>query len=183
MEIIKTKIEGAYLLKPSIFKDERGFFLQTYQKKQYKELGILDEFVQNNQSLSKRGVLRGLHLQKEEFSQSKLVSVPFGKVLDVAIDLRKNSKTFSQWIAFELSGENGYQLYIPRGFAHGFLTLSDKAVLSYQCDNYYHKSSELSINPFDPDINIDWGVPPEECLLSEKDSHPSLSLKEYESLI
>lgn len=179
MEKEETKLKDCFLLKPRIFKDERGFFLQTYQKDQYKELGIPYEFVQDNQSFSHKGVIRGLHMQRGSFSQGKLVSVPFGKVLDVAVDLRKNSSTFGEWVGFELSHENGFQLYIPRGFAHGFISLSEGTILNYKCDNYYDKDSECSLDLFDKELSINWGISQEEAIISQKDLQGSISFKEF----
>ena len=179
MEIEKTKLQGCLLFKPKIFHDDRGFFLQTYQRQVYEESGIPYDFVQDNQSLSKKNVLRGLHLQKGKYAQGKLVSVSFGHVLDVAVDLRENSHTFGQWVSYHLSAENGHQLYIPRGFAHGFMALSDQVVLSYKCDNYYHQASECSIQAYDRDLNINWGIDLKDAIISHKDLAGSITFKEF----
>lgn len=179
MDAETTRLEGVLLFKPRLFHDERGFFLQTYQREQYKALGIPFDFVQDNQSFSKKWVLRGLHLQKEEHAQSKLVSVPFGRVLDVAVDVRIDSPTFGQWVAYELSSENGHQLFIPRGFAHGFVTLSDEVVLAYKCDNYYNKGSECCLRADDKDLAIDWGIPFRKAIVSDKDLNDAITLEEF----
>lgn len=169
MNIIKTGIPGLIVVEPRVFKDDRGYFFETYQYERYKDAGIICSFVQDNESMSSRGVLRGLHYQKGESAQAKLVRVVKGSVFDVAVDLRKNSPTFGKWYGVELTEENKKQFYIPRGFAHGFSVLSETAIFNYKCDNAYNPSSEGSINPFDETIGIDWRLPKDECLLSEKD--------------
>ena len=169
----KTSIEGVYIVEPKVFGDERGYFMETYSEKDFKEAGLNYTFVQDNQSSSKRGVLRGLHFQKT-FPQAKLVRVLNGEVFDVAVDLRKNSDTFGKWVGVLLSGENKKQLLIPRGFAHGFLVVSETAEFAYKCDDFYHPGDEGGIIYNDPDINISWPKT-DNLILSEKDKlHPTL---------
>ncbi len=176
MEIIKTPIEGLLIIKPRIFEDSRGYFFESYNRKQYSDLGINLDFCQDNQSKSSYGVVRGLHYQLHPHSQSKLVSVNQGKVWDVAVDLRKDSATFGEWYGIELSDENKLQFLIPRGFAHGFSVLSEIAVFSYKCDNYYNQSAEGGIIYNDSQLNIDWKIPSEDILVSIKDQHlPTLT--------
>lgn len=170
----ETKIKDVYIIEPKLFGDERGYFMETYSEQVFKEAGLGYTFVQDNQSSSKKGVLRGLHFQKIH-SQAKLVRVLKGEVFDVAVDLRKNSETYGQWVGELLSEDNHKQLMIPRGFAHGFLVVSDHAEFAYKCDDFYHPEEEGGIIWNDKDIAIDW---PEigELILSEKDQkHPSLS--------
>jgi dTDP-4-dehydrorhamnose 3,5-epimerase len=170
MEFIPTKLKDAYLIKPRVFQDPRGFFLESYSKKIFAENGIDIEFVQDNHSMSaKKGVLRGLHFQNPSFSQAKLVRVTRGKVYDVIVDLRKNSETFGSWQGFELSAENFMMLFVPRGFAHGFITLEDNTEFQYKCDNYYSPESESGIIWNDPELDIDWPV--NNPTLSEKDKN------------
>ncbi len=174
MNILTTPIEGLLVLEPQVFGDARGFFLETYNQQRYREAGIDAHFVQDNMSQSQYGVVRGLHFQKGEAAQAKLVQCIEGKVLDVAVDLRKGSRTFGQWYAVELSADNHRQFFIPRGFAHGFSVLSEKALFSYKCDNLYCPQAEGGILLTDADLNIDWRVPVEKMILSEKDKrHPS----------
>lgn len=154
-EKIDTGIEGLYVIKPTVYEDERGFFLENYNKRDFKELGITNEFVQDNHSKSKKGVLRGLHFQKEN-PQAKLVRVIKGKVFDVAVDLRKNSSTYGKYYGVILSEENKLQLFIPKNFAHGFLVLSEEAEFTYKCDDYYNPSDESGIIWNDSKININW---------------------------
>ena len=165
-------IEGLYVIEPTVFKDERGYFVETYNQNDMKEAGLDMVFVQDNQSMSTRGVLRGLHFQKQ-FPQGKLVRVVRGKVFDVAVDLRSDSKTYGKWFGVELSAENMKQFYIPEGFAHGFLVLSDVAEFCYKVDNIYDHESEGGLQWNDKDVNIEWpevnGVTPEQYLTSEKD--------------
>lgn len=169
MEIIKTKLNDCYLIKPKVFSDNRGFFLESYSEKKFFELGLCARFVQDNHSYSSiKGVVRGLHFQAPPFTQTKLVRVTRGKVYDVTVDLRKISSTFGQWEAFELSAENFLMLYIPKGFAHGFCTLTDDTEFCYKNDNFYSPSHEGSIRWNDPTINISWPV--ENPILSEKDA-------------
>jgi len=175
MEIIQTGIKDLVIVKPQIFEDARGFFFETYNEKRYKEMGINANFVQCNQSKSCYGVIRGLHYQLAPHSQSKLVSVTVGKVFDVAVDLRKNSPTFGQWYGVELSEENKLQFFIPKGFAHGFSVLSEKAIFSYMCDEFYAPQADRGIMYNDPTLNIDWRIPTENAIISDKDNkHPLL---------
>lgn len=167
MNFIKTAIEGLVIIEPLVFEDERGHFFEYYQKELFKKNGIEDNFVQDNQSLSQKGVLRGLHFQAPPYAQAKLIRVIKGAVLDVAVDIRKNSPTFGKHVAVELSESNKKSLYIPEGFAHGFLTLSDNTIFSYKCANYYNKSSEGALLWNDQDLAINWGVTAP--ILSEKD--------------
>lgn len=169
----KTEIEGVYVIEPKVFGDNRGYFMETYNEQEFKNNGLDYNFVQDNQSKSKKGVLRGLHFQKTH-PQAKLVRVLEGEVFDVAVDLRKGSKTYGKWVGVILSEENKKQFMIPRGFAHGFVVLSETAVFAYKCDDFYHPEDEGGIMWNDPDINIEW---PYKCelLLSEKDKvHPLL---------
>jgi len=167
----ETKLKGCYILEPRLFKDARGYFFESYNKMELeKALGHPVAFVQDNQSYSKFGVIRALHYQIGIHAQAKLVRVLKGKVLDVAVDLRKNSTTFGQYISVELSAENKKQLFIPRGFAHGFVTLSETAEFYYKCDNYYNKEAEAGIIYNDNDININWKINVEEAIVSEKDA-------------
>lgn len=173
MNIIKTPIEGLLVIEPQLFRDARGYFVETYNRQRYFDAGITVEFVQDNQSCSSYGVVRGLHFQRPPFTQAKLVCCTQGSVLDVAVDLRHESKTFGQWFAVELTGENHRQFFIPRGFAHGFSVLSDTATFTYKCDNLYHPEADGGLLLSDPDLNIDWRVPEQERILSDKDKkHP-----------
>ena len=167
MEIIDEPIEGVKLLKPRIFGDHRGYFFESYNKKTFQSVGINDEFVQDNQSLSQKNVLRGLHFQFGEFAQSKLIRVISGSVYDVIVDIRKGSPTYGKRFGVELNPENQYQLYIPVGFAHGFVTLEDNTVFAYKCSDYYSPNHEGGIMYNDPDLSIDWKV--DSPILSEKD--------------
>lgn len=170
MKIKETPLKDCYIIEPTIFEDERGYFFEKFNEKKFEELtGQNGHFVQDNISKSSYGVLRGLHLQKGEHSQAKLVSCLEGKVLDVAVDLRKDSPTFGKWLSLELTSENKLQLYVPRGFGHGFSVLSETAVFSYKCDNFYNKESEGSVLWNDSDLNIDWQLPEGDVILSEKD--------------
>ncbi len=179
MNFIKTDIDGVYIIEPKIWPDARGYFFESYNKKIFDEAGLIYDFVQDNQSKSSYGTIRGLHFQKGEFSQAKLVRAIEGTVLDVAVDLRAGSKTFGKHVAVELSAENNRQLMIPRGFAHGFSVLSETAVFTYKCDNVYNKASEGGLMWNDKDIGIDWKIPADKVILSDKDrKHPSL--KEFE---
>ena len=168
MKIYKTDIEGVVVIEPSVFEDERGYFFESYNQAKMEEAGLNYTFIQDNQSKSSYGTVRGIHFQKGEFAQAKLVRVLEGTVLDVAVDLRKNSPTFGKYVAVELSAENKKQLMIPRGFGHGFSVLSKTAVFAYKCDNVYNKASEGGIRFDDPDINIDWKINPKDAILSEK---------------
>ena len=173
-----NNVEGLELISPKLFSDSRGSFFEYYNKKQFKKLGIDCDFVQDNQSYSKKNVLRGLHLQVGDFAQSKLVSVLSGSVLDVMVDVRKGSKTFGDHCKVVLSGENRLQVFMPKGFAHGFVVLSDEAIFHYKCDNFYDQKSERSINYNDVDLSIDWKVLPKDLVLSEKDLN-AISFKEF----
>ena len=180
MNYIPTAINGVYILEPRVFEDARGYFMETWRKADFdKAIGYEVNFIQDNQSKSSKGVLRGLHYQRGEFSQAKLVRVLQGEVLDVAVDLRKNSLTFGKHIAVILSEANNRQLFIPRGFAHGFQVLSDVAIFTYKVDNTYAPQAECSICYNDPDLAIDWPITtPEEVLLSEKDLNKAVYFKE-----
>jgi dTDP-4-dehydrorhamnose 3,5-epimerase len=157
MKIIKTRIKDLLLIQPDVFADDRGYFFESYHKEKIRELGFDNDFVQDNESMSGKGVLRGLHFQKPPYAQGKLVRVVRGSVLDVAVDLRKNLKTYGKWESSVLSAGNKLMLWIPEGFAHGFITLEDNTIFQYKCTNYYNKESEQSILWNDPDLNIDWG--------------------------
>lgn len=171
MHIENTPLEGCFIIHDSYFSDNRGYFFESFNKETFlKNTGISVEFVQDNQSHSTKGVLRGLHFQDGEYAQAKLVRVLSGTVLDIAVDLRKLSKTFGQHVAVELSGESRTQFFVPRGFAHGFVVLSDEATFFYKCDNYYDKVSEGGIAFNDPDIKIDWRLPNDQLLISDKDN-------------
>lgn len=173
MPFIPTKIKDVVVFEPRIFTDDRGYFFETYNEKLFNDNGIAAKFVQDNQSKSSYGVIRGLHFQKGEHAQAKLVRVLQGSVLDVAVDLRAGSETYGKYVAVELSDVNNLQLFIPRGFAHGFSVLSRTAVFAYKCDNLYCKESEGGIDCSDPDLGIDWQIPAEDRVLSEKDKlHP-----------
>lgn len=166
---------GVVIIEPRIFKDDRGYFFESFSQREFEEKVCKTTFVQDNESKSSYGVLRGLHFQKPPFAQSKLVRVIKGAVLDVAVDIRKGSPTFGQYVSVELTGENHRQFFIPRGFAHGFSVLSEEVIFQYKCDNFYSPQSEGAIAWNDPDLNIDWRIPAEKVVLSEKDSkHPRL---------
>ena len=169
MEIRKTNIEGLLVLVPTVYQDARGYFFESYHRDLLRDQGIDLEFVQDNQSRSVRGVIRGLHYQKEPRAQTKLVRVTEGSIYDVAVDLRKDSPTFGHWFGIELTSDNFLQLLIPKGFAHGFSVLSDRATLYYKCDDYYHLQSESGIRFDDPDLGIDWKIEPGRAIISEKD--------------
>ncbi len=169
MNVIKTDIEGVVVIEPRVFDDARGYFFESYSKRRFDEAVRPVEFVQDNESMSTRGVIRGLHFQRPPFSQSKLVRCVRGAVLDVVVDIRRGSPTYGRHIAVELTGENRRQLFVPRGFAHGFAVLSDEAVFQYKCDNYYHPESEGGISIADHSLGIDWRIDPAEAILSEKD--------------
>ncbi len=171
MKRIDTKLLDCFIIEPTIFEDKRGYFFETFNHAKFNELaGTETNFVQDNESFSSKGVLRGLHYQIGNYAQAKLVRVVKGKVLDIAVDIRKNSKTFGEHVALELSEDNKKQLFVPHGFAHGFIVLSDTAIFSYKCDNFYNKASECGIIYNDPALNIDWKLPKEEFIVSEKDS-------------
>lgn len=175
MNIIKTPIEGLLVIEPQLFRDARGWFVETYQESRYQAAGVTARFVQDNQSCSSYGVVRGLHFQRPPFTQAKLVSCTHGRVLDVAVDLRKDSPTFGQHFAVELNEDNHLQFYIPKGFAHGFSVLSETAVFSYKCDELYHPEADGGILLSDPALGIDWRIPEVKRILSDKDTrHPLL---------
>ena len=169
MNFIKTALDGVYIIEPKIFRDERGYFFESYNENEFIKQGISARFIQDNQSKSSYGVIRGLHMQLPPFSQAKLVRVLSGRVLDVAVDVRPQSKTFGKHVAVELSDKNQRQLFIPRNFLHGFSVLSDTAIFAYKVDNVYNKESEFGIRYDDPQINIDWRVPANKVITSEKD--------------
>lgn len=170
MKVEATNLSDCYVVTPTIFKDSRGSFFESFNQKQFKSLTNIDfDIVQTNQSISSKGVLRGLHFQKEPYAQAKLVRVIKGSVIDVCVDLRKDSKTFGQHFSVKLTSENNKQLFVPRGFAHGFITLEDDTIFCYQCDNFYNKSSEGGIIYNDPQLNIDWSMNFDELIVSEKD--------------
>jgi dTDP-4-dehydrorhamnose 3,5-epimerase len=170
MNVIETKLKGCFIIEPKVFKDDRGYFFESFNQQNFESLtGQSGHFVQDNQSASTYGVIRGLHFQKGEYAQAKLVRVIEGAVLDVAVDIREDSETYGQWVSVELTSENNRQLYVPRGFAHGFSVLSEHAVFAYKCDNFYNKASEGGIIYNDPTLNIDWQIPSDKVQLSEKD--------------
>jgi dTDP-4-dehydrorhamnose 3,5-epimerase len=172
MKLNRTKIEGLLIIEPRIFSDERGYFFESFRLDRLREFGINEQFVQDNESLSEKNVLRGLHFQNPPFAQGKLVRVVKGAVLDVAVDIRQKSPTFGQWFSHELTEENKTMLWIPVGFAHGFLTLRNETIFQYKCTNYYHKDSEGSILWDDPDLNIQWNI--KNPNISEKDQKAPL---------
>jgi dTDP-4-dehydrorhamnose 3,5-epimerase len=172
MKIIETPLKGLYVIEPKVFKDERGYFYESYNQKIFQNAGITDIFVQDNQSLSQKNVVRGLHFQSPPFAQAKLVRVIKGAVLDVVVDIRKNSPTYGKHYAVELTEENFLMLYIPVGFAHGFATLEDNTIFAYKCSNFYNKESEDTILWNDPDLNINWNF--KNPILSEKDKNGKL---------
>ena len=175
MEVIKTAIEGVVIIEPRIFKDARGYFFESFSQKEFNEKVMPINFVQDNESMSSYGVMRGLHYQKMPYTQSKLVRCVKGAVLDVAVDIRKGSPTFGQHIAVELTEENHRQFFVPRGFAHGFAVLSETAIFQYKCDNFYAPQADAGIQLLDEELGIDWRIPTAEALLSEKDlKHPCL---------
>ncbi len=176
MEIIKTEIEGPVILVPKVFTDDRGYFFESYSKRQFEEaVGQTVDFVQDNESRSTKGVMRGLHFQLPPFTQAKLVRCVEGAVLDVAVDLRKGSPTYGRHVAVELTADNHFQFFVPRGFAHGFAVLSDVAVFQYKCDNYYAPQADGGVSILDSSFGIDWRIDPAKAILSEKDlRHPYL---------
>lgn len=171
MKIIETAIEGVVIIEPRLFKDERGYFFESFSQREFEEKIRKISFVQDNESKSSYGVLRGLHFQKPPYAQSKLVRVIKGTVLDVAVDIRKGSPTFGKHVAVELTEENHLQLFIPRGFAHGFSVLSQEVIFQYKCDNFYAPQSEGALAWDDSDLNINWRIPTNQIILSEKDKH------------
>ncbi|MGM9740403.1 MAG: dTDP-4-dehydrorhamnose 3,5-epimerase [Candidatus Cryptobacteroides sp.] len=171
MNIIKTGIEGVVIIEPKLFNDARGYFFESFSQREFDKAVRPVNFVQDNESRSSYGVVRGLHFQKPPFAQSKLVRVISGAVLDIAVDIRRGSPTFGRHVAVELTGDNHRQVFIPRGFAHGFSVLSESVVFQYKCDNYYSPESEGAIAWDDPDLGIDWRIAPSDMLLSVKDRH------------
>mgnify|MGYP001828909682 CR=1 FL=1 len=169
MMVKETGIEGLLILEPKVFKDPRGYFFESYRKEQLDKAGLAYDFIQDNQSRSSQGVIRGLHFQKAPYEQAKLVRVNHGAIFDVAVDIRTDSPTFGSWFGLELSADNHLQILIPGGFAHGFAVLSDFAIVQYKCDQYYHPESESGIRFDDPDLAIDWKIDPENVIISEKD--------------
>lgn len=180
MEVIKTAIDGVVIIEPKIFGDDRGYFYESYSQRDFEGKIAKVSFVQDNQSFSHYGVLRGLHFQKPPYTQSKLVRVIQGKVVDVAVDIRRGSPTYGKYVAVELTEENHRQFFVPRGFAHGFVVLSETALFQYKCDEFYHPESEGAIIWDDPDINIDWRIPAEDIALSAKDARHKY-LKDFKS--
>ena len=174
MNVIKTEIDGVVIIEPTLHKDSRGYFFESFNENEFKEKICDIDFVQDNESMSSYGVVRGLHFQKMPYTQSKLVRCVLGNVLDVAVDIRIDSPTFGKYVAVELSADNHRQLFIPRGFAHGFSVLSEKAIFQYKCDNFYEPKSDGGIYLLDKDINIDWGIPIKDMIISEKDMKQSL---------
>ena len=176
MEVIKTAIEGVYVIEPKVFGDARGYFFESFSEREFKKKVGDIHFVQDNESMSKFGVMRGLHFQRPPYAQSKLVRCVKGEVIDVAVDIRKGSPTYGQHVAVLLTEENHRQFFIPQGFAHGFAVLSESAVFQYKCDNFYHPEADGGISILDESLGIDWGLKMEEALLSEKDTkHPKLA--------
>jgi dTDP-4-dehydrorhamnose 3,5-epimerase len=169
MNFIETPIKGLIQIEPKVWKDDRGYFFESFNKKTFEEAGITADFVQDNQSYSHRGALRGLHGQANPFAQGKLVRVIQGKVIDIAVDIRRNSPTYGSYYSVELSAENFKMLWIPPGFLHGFATLEDDTIFTYKVTNLYDKASEIGVLWNDPDLGIEWGLDPEEVILSEKD--------------
>ena len=169
MKTQTTEIEGIVIVEPQVFGDSRGYFMETYQKEKYAAAGIDVTFVQDNESMSRYGVVRGLHYQAEPYAQAKLIRVVAGRVLDVAVDIRKNSPTYGKVFTLELSSENKLQLFLPHGIAHGFAVLSETAIFTYKCDNFYAPQYEHTIRYDDPSLNIDWKIPLAERIISPKD--------------
>lgn len=173
MEIIKTKLDGVVIIEPKIFRDSRGYFFESFSQREFEEKVCKINFVQDNESMSSYGVMRGLHFQRPPFTQAKLVRCVKGAVLDVAVDIRKDSPTYGQHVAVELSEDNHYQMFIPHGFAHGFSVLSETAVFQYKCDQFYHPESDTGISILDKSLGIDWRIPTDKAILSDKDTrHP-----------
>lgn len=176
MEVIKTDIEGVVIIEPRVFKDARGYFFESFSQREFEEKVRKINFVQDNESMSSYGVMRGLHFQRPPFAQSKLVRCVKGAVLDVAVDIRKGSSTYGQHVAVKLTEDNHRQFFIPRGFAHGFAVLSDVAVFQYKCDNFYAPQADGGLSILDSELGIDWHIPLDNAILSEKDTlHPCLS--------
>lgn len=181
IEVVKTEIPGVLIIEPKVFGDDRGYFMESFNAREFTEkTGIDITFVQDNESKSRFGVLRGLHFQLPPYTQSKLVRVVRGKVLDVAVDIRKGSPTYGKYVTCEMTEENKRQFFVPKGFAHGFCVLSEEAIFQYKCDDFYHPEAEGAIAWNDPDISIKWPVEAEKVILSEKDKHHP-NLKDFES--
>lgn len=180
MNIINTSIDGVVIIEPRIFRDSRGYFFESFSKKRFKKKVFNTQFIQDNESRSKFGVLRGLHFQKPPFAQSKLVRVVKGEIVDIAVDIRKGSPTFGKYESVHLSDNNKRQVFIPRGFAHGFVVLSEEAIVQYKCDNYYSPESEGAIAYNDPSLHIDWEIDSSKIILSDKDKQ-NLLLKEIDN--
>ena len=180
MKFTETFIKGVFIIEPRIWKDERGYFYESYNHQLFENAGIDVEFIQDNQSLSQKGTLRGLHAQAPPFAQGKLVRVIQGSVLDVAVDVRKDSPTYGRHITINLTGENFKMFWVPAGFLHGFVTLTDNTIFSYKVTNLYDKNAELGVSWNDPDLNIDWGISTDELILSAKDQEQPL-LKDFKS--
>ena len=180
MEVIKTAIEGVFIIKPRVFTDARGYFFESFSQREFDEKVGPVRFVQDNESMSQYGVMRGLHFQRPPFTQSKLVRCVRGAVLDVAVDLRKGSPTYGQHVAVELSEENHLQFFVPKGFAHGFSVLTETAVFQYKCDEFYHPEADDGISILDQSLGIDWRIPADKVILSEKDTK-HLNLKDFET--
>ena len=182
MKIITTALPDCFILEPTKLGDKRGYFFESYNEQTFQQLtGVTTHFVQDNQSSSRKGVVRGLHAQSGEYAQAKLVRVLQGRVLDVAVDARPGSETFGQYIAVELSEENNLQLFIPRGFLHGFSVLSDTATFFYKCDNYYHQAAERGVYPLDEELAIDWQIPVEDMIIADKDKTAPMFREVYRS--
>ena len=180
MEVIKTDIEGLVIIEPKVFKDARGYFFESFSQREFEEKVRKVNFVQDNESMSSYGVMRGLHFQRPPYTQSKLVRCVKGRVLDVAVDIRKGSPTYGKHVAVELSEDNHRQFFVPRGFAHGFAVLSDVAIFQYKCDNFYAPQADGGISIMDDTLGIDWQIPMDQALLSEKDIN-HLCLKDFDS--
>ena len=180
LKIISTQLQDAKIIEPEVFGDKRGFFTESYSKRDYQKLGLNFDFIQDNQSLSQTaGVLRGLHFQRGESAQTKLIHVVTGVVWDVIVDLRQGSPTYKKWEGFIISASNHRQLLVPRGFAHGFVTLTNNVNFLYKCDHYYDPAADGGISYFDPDLNINWPIDLQQAITSEKDAHQAL-LREFE---
>ncbi len=177
MKVKKTKIDGVLILEPTVHEDDRGYFFESYNRKTLQEIGITTEFVQDNEAKSLYGVIRGLHYQKDNYAQAKLIRVTQGRVLDVILDIRKNSKTYGRCISIVISAKNKKQIFIPRGLAHGYSVLSSTAVFNYKCDNYYYADYEAGVNPLDSNLKIDWKIDSVDQIISTKDkSWPGFDL-------
>jgi dTDP-4-dehydrorhamnose 3,5-epimerase len=180
MEVVNTEIEGVVIIEPRVFKDERGYFFESFSQREFEEKVRKINFVQDNESMSSFGVMRGLHFQRPPYTQSKLVRCVKGRVLDVAVDIRKGSPTYGRHVAVELSEDNHLQFFVPRGFAHGFAVLSETAVFQYKCDNFYAPQADGGISILDESLKIDWHIPMEKALLSEKDTKHAM-LADFDS--